>query len=36
LLAIGVLALADAMGINTDLVFPFIMIGIGAMLLRRR
>lgn len=36
LLAIGVLALADAMGINTDLVFPVIMIGIGVLLLRRR
>ncbi len=36
LLAIGVLALSDALGINTDLVFPVIMIGIGVLLLRRR
>jgi phage shock protein C len=36
LLAIGILALSDALGINTDFVFPIIMIGIGVLLLRRR
>lgn len=35
-IALGVLILADQIGLNTDIVFPIIMIGIGVFLLRRR
>lgn len=36
LLAIGALALADAMGINSDIVFATLMIAVGLLLLRRK
>jgi phage shock protein C len=36
LLGIGVLILADRIGIDLDIVFPLVMIGAGIMLLRRR
>ncbi len=36
LLGIGVIALADQLGIDTDIVFPLLMIAAGILLLRRR